>query len=291
MSSRGCGTGGGRSCGATENSGPGDLTAAQSRGVSMLRETVRGLDAFPPSVCPNDEVVVSFWFRREGPRQEDLLRVMSRIAPIRVVGSRTPKPTPPESSEWAAEWFVAASRVSFRRLLEETAAWRPSQRRAALVGTVARITPPIPDERVRVRWTESGRKALEVVLHAGDGEEDRHVIEGFRRYLRDLGLRPHRDRVLFAGRLAFVGLTATAEEALEVARFAFVRVVREMPRLRLRRPNPPGLGDLRSVSSFGVPSPAYPTEHASLRLLPRPPAPSQGTRCACDRASAGQPEA
>ena len=256
---------------------------------SMLREAVRGLDALPQSACPNDEAVVSFWFRHQGRLQEDLLRAMSRIAPVRVVGSRTPEPMPPELPESAAEWFVAGNRASFRLISEEAAVWRASQRRAALVGTVARITPPVPGERVRVRWGESGKKALEVVLHARDGAEDRHIVEGFRRYLRELGLRLHRDRVLFAGTFAFVGLTATAEEALEVARFSFVRVVREMPRLRLRGPNRPGLGDLRSASSFGVLSPAYPTEHAAPHLLPCPPAPSQRTRCAYDRA--GQPEA
>ena len=60
----------------------------------MLRETVLGLDTLSLSLCPNDEAVVSFWFRREGRRRDDLLRAMSRIAPIRVVGSRTPGPTP-----------------------------------------------------------------------------------------------------------------------------------------------------------------------------------------------------
>ncbi len=233
MSSRGCGTGGGRSCGATENSGPGDLTAAQSRGVSMLRETVRGLDALPPSVCPNDEVVVSFWFRREGRRRADLLRAMSRIAPIRVVGSRSPRPMRPGSPECAAEWFVAASRSSFRQLLEEMAGWRPSRRRGELWDAVARVALPVPDERVRARWTEPGKKALEVVLHAGDRAEDRHVVDGFRAHLRDLGLQPRRDRVLFAGSLAFLGLQADADEALDVARFAFVRAVWEMPGLRV----------------------------------------------------------
>ena len=205
------------------------------RFASILREAVRELDALPESLCPNDEVVVSFWFRREGRPQEDLLLAMSRIAPVRVVGSRLPEPMPSASAESAVEWFVAGSRASFRRISEEAATWRPSQQRAALAGTVARVTPPVPTERVRTRWEESGMKALEVVLHAGEGAEDRHVVEGFRRYLGELDLRPHRDRVLFAGRLGFLGLIATAEEALEIARFAFVRVVREMPRLRPRR--------------------------------------------------------
>ena len=224
-------------------------TGAQSRVVTMLRETVRGLDALPASLCPNDEAVLSLWFRYEGRRREYLLRAMSRIAPIRVVGSRSPRPMRPGSPECAAEWFVAANRASFRLLLDGLAGLRPSRRRADLLEAVARIAPPIPEERVRVRWVGSGKKAVEVVLHAGEGAEDRHVVEGFQRHLRDLGLRPHNDWVLFAGRLAFLGLKADAEEALEVARFAFVRAVREMPRLRLRSNyTDPSRSPLRSLS-------------------------------------------
>ena len=257
------------------------------RFASMLRETVFGLDALPPSVCPNDEAVVSFWFRHRGRPAEDLLRVMGRMAPIRLVGSRLPNPVRPGSSECAAEWFVAATRASFRRVQQGVAAWRPSQRRAAVVGAVVRVTPPVPNQRLRVRWTEPEEKALEVVLHAGNGAEDRHIVEGFRRYLRKLDLWPYCDRVLFARRLAFWGLKADAREALDVARFAFVRMVREMPRLRLRRPTPPDLGYLRSMSLFGVLSPPSPTEDAAPHLLRLPPTPIEGPGCAFSGASVG----
>ncbi|MCY4431019.1 MAG: hypothetical protein OXC11_11600 [Rhodospirillales bacterium] len=254
------------SCATADSSGRGPA-AAQSRVVTMLRETVLELDSLPASLCPNDEAVVSFWFR-EGRHPQDLLRAMSRIAPIRVVGSRLGAAKRAGSSEGPTEWFAAASRRSFPLLLAGVAAWRPSRWRAELLGAVAHITPPVPEERVRFRWTGPEKQSLEVVLHAGDGAEDRHIVEGFRRYLRKLDLRPYRDRVLFAGRLAFLGLTATAEEALEVARFSFVRTVREMPRLRLRRPTPPSLGYLQSVSSFGVLSPPFPNRRC--RAAPTP---------------------
>ena len=223
---------------------------------------------------------MSFWFRRKGLRQEDLLRAMSRIAPIRVVGSRPPRPMQPGSPDCAAEWLVAASRSSFGRPSEGRAGWLPSRRCLAVWDAVTRIAPPVSEERVRARWTESGKKALEIVLHASDGAEDRHIVEGFWRYLRDLGIRPHPDRVLFAGGLAFLSLDADAHQALEVVRFALVRVVREMPRLRVRRTNPPGSGDLRSVSPFGVPSRAHPTEDAAPHLLALPPTPTGGCRYA-----------
>ena len=249
------------------DSPPGHLDEVH-RFKSMLWQTVLGLDALPPSVCPNDEAVVSFWFRQEGRHRDDLLHAMRRIAPIRVVGSRPPRPGP---SECAAEWFLAGSRATFRQLLEATVAWRPSQRRIALVGAVARITPPVPDERLRVQWVTSRKNPLEVVLHAGDGAEVRHIVEGFRRYLWELGLRPRGDRVLFTRRFAFLGLKADAGEALDVARFAFVRLVREMPGLRLRRPTSQGSSGLGGLSLFGVPSRVHPTENAAPHPLPPPP--------------------
>ena len=222
------------SCPTADSSGRGPA-AAQSRVVTMLRETVLELDSLPASLCPADEAVLSFWFCDGTRCRQGLLQAMSRLVPIRVVGSRSPKPRATGTSQRIAEWFVAGGRASFRRLLESMEAWRPSRRRAALFDAVARIALPTPDERLRVRWEGERKTALEVVLHATDGTEDRHIVEGFRGYLQGLGLQPHRDRVLFTGGLAFLGLKADAGEVFDVARFAFVRLVREMPRLRLQR--------------------------------------------------------
>ena len=53
------------------------------------------------------------------------------------------------------------------------------------------------------------------------------------------------------------------------------------------RPSPPGLGELRTLSPFGVPSPVSPTDHAAPHLFSRPPVPPQGPCCARGEAPAG----
>ena len=174
--------------------------------------------------------------------RENLIREARRFAPFRTIGSRAPRARPGDSPDlFPEECYVAGRRTDFRRLADQVGAARSSRRRAETLEAVLRIAAPTPKERVRVGWGKGEPKAIEVVLHADNGVADRHIVEGFRAYLGNLGLRPHRDRILVGGGLGFLGLRATEADAHEIARFAFVRVIRDMAGLSALDGSIPGI--------------------------------------------------
>ena len=228
-----------------------DFTDSQARFASTLREAVVALEGLPASACPNDEAVLSFWLRPARRIRENLMREARRVAPFRTIGSRAPRARPGDSLDlFPEECYVAGRRTDFRRLADKVGAARSIRRRAATLEAVLRIAAPTPKERVRVGWGKGEPKAIEVVLHADNGVADRPIVEGFRAYLGNLGLRPHRDRILVGGGLGFLSLRATEADAHEIARFAFVRVIRDMAGLRpLTGPFQVSPGWLRPKSS------------------------------------------
>jgi len=70
------------------------------------------------------------------------------------------------------------------------------------------------------------------VLH----RSDQYVIEGFEQYLANLGIRIDLDRRISIQRLCFLPVRVPVELHKEMAKFSFLRVAREMPRLRELRP-------------------------------------------------------
>ena len=74
-------------------------------------------------------------------------------------------------------------------------------------------------------------------MHAHPGAEDAFILEGFEAYLRTLDIRLDLDkRRFFAEGLCFLPLRVPRQVAVEVVKFSFLRLAREMPRLRQFRP-------------------------------------------------------
>ena len=80
-----------------------------------------------------------------------------------------------------------------------------------------------------------------MVLHA---PED-YIIEGFRNYMQSLDVPIDLDRRFQIEGLCFLGVRVPKTLHVEMARYSFLRVAREMPRLRELRPATP-------VRSFSV---------------------------------------
>ena len=107
----------------------------------------------------------------------------------------------------------------------------------------------------RVRQARSRGRAIlwEVVLHANALPDSDFVVEGFRKYLGDLGISVDLDERLYAEGLCFLPLRASKSEIIEVAKFSFLRVAREMPRLRPVTRAVPGKPPIACVLPTGGP--------------------------------------
>ena len=75
------------------------------------------------------------------------------------------------------------------------------------------------------------------MLHAHPVAEDKFILEGFEAFVETLNLTLNLDkRRFFAEGLCFLPLRVPREVAAEVVKFSFLRLAREMPRLRQFRP-------------------------------------------------------
>ena len=81
------------------------------------------------------------------------------------------------------------------------------------------------------------------MLHAPDD----YIIEGFRDYMKDLGIKIDLDRRFQVEGLCFLGARVPTDVHIEMAKYSFLRVARLMPRLRQFRP----MGILRSSGLKG----------------------------------------
>jgi len=107
------------------------------------------------------------------------------------------------------------------------------------------VRAPSPAERIRNVSQDSDTESFEIVLHIA--LDSALVLDGFQRYAAAVGVEADMERRIDIGGLAFVPVTADPSSIPSLARFAFLRVARPMPRLR----GVPALERARAVPGFG----------------------------------------
>lgn len=213
--------------------------------VTRLRPLVQGaaetLLELPREACPDDQAVgvVTLhpqWMSKTAHPQ----RLLNEYA-LRQVGSRpvTVQPekwtrlTEPEPTA-SSELYVAGHRSSFMRWADDLGEQPDVVDRQ--IQQLEAVRAPLIQDRLRnvpvPASVEPEPILLEVVLHASESERDEYILTGFARYAETLGVSPDLDRRLHAGGLCFLPVEADVHVVPELARFAFLRVARPMPRLR-----------------------------------------------------------
>ena len=222
---------------------PYSFEEARLRLAPMLASAALAFDGLPDRACPNGEAVASITLHPEYYAKSYFPAGFLRSGGLRVVGSRARTVRPDQRSRdrepeeaVTTELFAAGSRSSFHRLADEVLRWRPDSTGARHLPAIEQVSAIQAEERMRPLTKGREMLPLEVVLHASERPRDRFILATFEAYLRDLGLAPDMERIFFAGKLCFLRLRATARQAHDVARFSFLRVVREMPKLRTTQP-------------------------------------------------------
>ena len=229
--------------GGTKKEPPYSFEEARSRIVPMLETTAAALDVIPEKACPRGEAVVSLLLHPEYLAKSNFPGGLLRTAELRTVGSRVRKVRPEKRSrgrepqvEVTTELFVAANRSSFQRLAGRVPHWTPESPGSKQLPAIERVSLSSPEERIRPLVHGEGAAPIEVVLHASENQSDRFILAAFQEFVEELGLEPDLERIFFAGKLCFLRMRATATQAREVARFSFLRVLRDMPKLRAITP-------------------------------------------------------
>ena len=131
------------------------------------------------------------------------------------------------------ELFVAASRVSFRRFSVMLPAWSDETPGAGDLRKLEDVRVWSLGERLPRVPENVATPMMEVVLHAADFRAEDIIIEGFREYLKSLDISLDLDRRIYAGGLCFMPARVPRDRLAAVAEYAFLRVVRPMPKLRV----------------------------------------------------------
>lgn len=216
---------------------------AQNRLTAMLQATVQRLKDLPASACPDGRAVASLTLHPEYYAKSHHPGGFLHAIGLQAVGSRSRKITPEKRSRDRApeemittELFVEGARSSFANFAASLQKLLPGAPASKLLPSIELIAAIEPSAKVKPLPVKDDQIPMEVVLHAGASQKDQFILRGFKAFTDELGLEPDMERLFFAGRLCFLRMYAAPSQADQIAQFTFLRVIREMPRLRTTRP-------------------------------------------------------
>lgn len=225
--------------GGGEKNPPYTFERAQRRLITKLREAVVAFDSVPSDAAPKDEVVAVLTLHPRYIAKSDFPQELLSEVGLRPIGSRSQIVKPDSwgikkhpKTAVTEQFFVAAKKTTFRKWAADIPRWTPNVRGANQISQFEDVAPFTARDKLRNFPSDRGHHGvLEVVLHnAGD----REIVDAFLDYARRHNSRPIADRRRDVKGLTFIPVEADFDTAEELARFAFVRVARPLPALRLR---------------------------------------------------------
>ncbi len=222
---------------------PYSFRKARARLIPRAERMVEAMEGLPSKACPEDYAVSGLTlhpaFLAKSWYPGGFLREMG----LKVVGSRArriePEQTTPSAGKGiveTVEFFIAGKRDRFRdlpaklRLTKTSADWADDIRKLEDIRCFE------PGERLRAVGTKIASPLMEVVLHASAWPRAAFILSGFRQYLESLGVEIDFSRRTHVKGLCFIPAELPKEVLPEIEKFSFLRVAREMPRLRTIRP-------------------------------------------------------
>lgn len=229
--------------GGGEKHTPYTFAESKKRLGRMMSLTVKTLKDIPAEACPDGQAVAAVTLHPEFFAKSYFPSEILRSAGLRPVGSRSKTVTPEKRSRGRSpepmvttELFVAGPRTAFEKFAEALPERRETNVLAQQLAAIEEISAIPPQQRMKRMPRQKTQIPIEVVLHASESLEDRFIVSGFQNYARQFEVEPDLDHAFFAGRLCFLRMLARPDQVEKLARFSFLRVVREMPRLRTTTP-------------------------------------------------------
>lgn len=230
---------------------PYSFAEARKRLAPQVRVAARVLDDLPAAACPRDEGVALLTlhpqFLAKSYHPGSLLHELD----LEVIGSRPQRVKPekwtrkkPTADAPSTELYVAGPRAAFRSWASGIEDWTPPHEAAREdLPKIEAIRAPRPEEKIQRLHSKAKSLFFEIGLHLSS-EGGAYVLDAFARYADELGVELLQAKRLVSGTLCFLPARGEREAADELAKFTFLRVLREMPKLR----------HLESVLRVAVPS-------------------------------------
>ncbi len=213
---------------------------ARDRLAPMLNKAVAQIDQLPQAACPNDQAMLSLLLHPEYLAKSYFPTVLFGDLGLRQIGSRLRTVTPAQRSRDrepepapCTELFVAGYREQFRRWASEIPNWTAQVRSFEELSRLETIAALSAEEKIKSAVHDDDELLYEVVLHAHEGIEEDYIVTGFEAYLKSLGVDSDLSRRFYTGGLCFLRLATSPKAMRSVAQYSFLRVAREMPKLRM----------------------------------------------------------
>lgn len=223
---------------------PYTFAEAKANLTPKIETAAREIAALDEVVCPGDQTVALVTLHPAYLAKSYYPAELMKSYGLETVGSRSREISPkkwtrkePPESAITSELFVAGTRPRFAKLASDISRLNAQ---AAVADDLIKIEDfrlPHAEDKVKPIRSKEKNPLLEVVLHAQPFQKDRFILDGFQAYLESLGVDFDVDeRRFFAEGLCFLPLRLPRGLIDDVAKFSFLRVAREMPRLRQFRP-------------------------------------------------------
>lgn len=214
--------------------------ARLSSNVAGASEVIAHL---PRKACPHDEAVAVMTLHPAYLAKSYFPSDLLQSAGLRSVGSRPAQIKPAKTTRKkdtgqtpTVEIFVAGKRDSFKIFADNLASQRFDRISAEII-KVEDFRPFNCGERIRgMSQEESEILPLEIAIHAGNSRDFDYVLKGFQDYLADLDVSLDYERRIQTNGLCFFPAYAEYSKVKKIEKFSYLRVVREMPRLRVFTP-------------------------------------------------------
>ena len=217
---------------------------ARTRLTPMLNDVVLEIDQLPQTACPNDQAVAMITLNPEYIAKSYFPNRLFKTLDLEPVGSRPRRITPEKRSRdrqpeqaITTQLFVRGTRPSFRAWLSSLPSWSADIQGAADLVTIEEVAAPTSQDKIKGELPKTGETVFEIVLHADAKLGEGDVLPRFCNYLMTIGVEQEVNYRFYAGGLCFVELGTNVEFAETIATFTPVRALRQMPRLRMTRPN------------------------------------------------------
>lgn len=201
----------------------------------------RSIDVLESSACPDDYAVAKLILNPSYIARSYFPEKLLRKTSLQSVGSRTVKITPERWSKKTAptnasttEIYVAGKRSAFRNLSSLVGSLDPESNEAKDLTHLEQFAAVNPEDRIIDAGAEKTR-FFEVGVHLLDGRHE-DIQQAFMTFAQNAEVDVHDHLSFTAGGLWFVPVECHRPSIYKLAEFAFVRVIRPVPKMRGMRP-------------------------------------------------------
>ncbi len=203
----------------------------------QLIDTVKIVDSLPSLACPKNQTVVSFVLHPEFTAKSYYPESLLRSWNMNQVGSRMTKIKPDKWTKkrdtvetYTTEIFVTVEREKLESLPELLFGTDPKSKEGSELSKIEKIRPISALSKLMPITTKDNWLIFEAVLHASADKP--YLIEGFKDYISSINKGSSIEDLIFSKGLCFLSIKAKKSEVLDIAKYSFLRVLREMPKLR-----------------------------------------------------------